>query len=123
MSFKGRPHPFGSNPDKYLSENWREIATNAWKNYLKNGRGALIFDFSPKATKRYDFATAAIIDKLSPRFTEMARLAKHIREYNPNQEVVLMVRDERGVFIVAGAPAGDFPTPVEAYMSVKGRKN
>jgi hypothetical protein len=123
VPFKGPPHPLGKSPDEYLAENWREIATNAWKNYLKNGRGALIFDFSPKATKRYDYASGAIIGKVSDRFKDMARLAKYIQEYNPNREVVLMVRDERGVFVLTGAPPEDPLTPPEAYASLKARKN
>jgi hypothetical protein len=84
---------------EFIKVNWESLAWHAWRGYQERGRGALILDERELHTHDGSFRQVGIhlayMGERSPEFPkapDQDYVFRTIQEYDPRQEVLVMIR-------------------------------
>jgi len=111
---------------------WEPLAAFAWGQFISNGRGVVLLEQSSlsAAAEKARQGESIAIDELDPGYV-CARdvppsddFAPIIAEYDPNRQIALLVRPERGderLYILETSELHQRPTPRECFDSLRKR--
>jgi hypothetical protein len=100
-----------------LVESWIPLAARAWEGYQASGRGLLLLDYEDDTIR---YVPAAMPEFAASREKEWRDAQRLVKEYDPKNDVVLMLNNffPNTMTAVMQPTPEAFPTPPESYMEM-----